>query len=179
MKIPEAVPKLMLLEGIKTEDVANDSGGLTKDGVTHIDYDAYRAKNNLPQQSVADMTDVERDTIYLTQYWLPGGCDMLPDALAFVHFQWCVNHGVVAALRCLKAAIFLRPQCGDLDGSLKGTDVNRVMGNPDVVERYLAIQTATYDRIAQANPTDAAFENGWYNRIQRTRDIIANKPLSV
>ena len=187
MNVENAVVNLLLLEGIQIEDVAGDSGGLTKNGETQDSYDAYRDHKGLPRQSVALMTNEEMYDDYNIQYWEPAGCGLLPAGLDFVHFQWAVNHGVVSSLRHLKTAIFKRPQLGNLDGALATVDVAWIdaeLGLAAVIERLLAIQSATYDRIAQTVlvggvPTDLKFFNGWENRIQRVRDIISGRALSV
>ena len=184
MNINLAVPKLLLLEGTSFEVVINDAGGPTKNGVIQSEYDTYRDGKGLPKQSVALMPDEEMYEIYTDQYWAEGRCDLLPDGLDFVHFQWCVNHGVESAVRCLKVALFKDPQLGNLDGPLTAKDasfLSRWSSEGIVVERYLAIQSATYDRISQAGQpqTQLKFFNGWENRIQRVRDILADKPLSV
>lgn len=187
MNVENAVVNLLLLEGIQIEDVAGDSGGLTKNGETQASYDAYRTLKGLPLQSVALMTNEEMYDDYNIQYWEPAGCALLPPGLDFIHFQWAVNHGVVSALRCLKTALFERPQLGDLNGPLTATDASYAYqwGSMGIVEeRYLAIQSATYDRISQiigagGVQTELKFFNGWENRIQRVRDIIAGRALSV
>ena len=187
MNIQNAVVNLLLLEGQVLEDVEGDSGGLTKNGETQASYDAYRDRKGLPRQTVALMTDAEMYDDYTIQYWEPAGCGLLPAGLDFVQFQWAVNHGVVSALRHLKTAIFRRPQLGNLDGALTTADVAWIdaeLGVATVTERMLAIQSATYDRIAQTIlvggvQTDLKFFNGWENRIQRVRDIISGHALSV
>ena len=176
-----AIVKLLLLEGTTLEKVEGDPGGLTKNGVTQVAYNSYRTGKGLPAQSVALMSDAEMDDIYTGQYWNLAGCPLLPDGLDFVHFQWAVNHGTDSATRCLKLAIFHRPQDSDLDGPLTSSDTGwiQVWGNLAlVVERYLAIQSSTYDRLEQENQSEVQFFDGWENRIQRVRDILAGKPFS-
>jgi lysozyme family protein len=187
MTIQDAVPKLIQLEGEILEDVPDDHGGATKNGVIQSEYDSFRDNKGLSRQSVGLMTDAEMYEIYDTEYWTKGGCGLLPNGLDFVHFQWCVNHGVESATRCLKTALFSRPQVGELDGPLSDHDASRfsVWGSLNIViERYLAIQSATYDRISQNHgegqpETQLKFFNGWENRIQRVRDVLAGRPLSV
>ena len=182
-----ATQNVFLLEGQKLENVPGDLGGLTKNGYTQGAYDSYRDSKKLPRQSVALMTVAETFDAYDADYWDPAGCGELPDGLDFVHFQWAVNHGVVSATRCLKLAVYGRPQLGDIDGPLnqKALSELKKWGVTGLVqERYLAIQSATYDRIAQAHAAGEApgllkFFDGWENRIQRVRDIVAGRPLSV
>lgn len=187
MNLAQGCQGLMLLEGEKLENVPGDPGKLTKNGVTQAAYDRFRDRKGLPRQSVALMTSAETIELYGEDYWAPAGCDHLTDGLDFIHFQWVVNHGVSSSLRCLKLAIYGRPQLGDIDGSLNAKNLAELKkwGVTGLVqERYLAIQSATYDRIAQAHAAGEApgllkFFNGWENRIQRVRDIVAGRPLSV
>ena len=39
--------------------------------------------------------------IYLTDYWIKGGCDALPFPVDVIHFDSCVNPGIGAAIRFL------------------------------------------------------------------------------
>ena len=187
MNLYQGCQGLMLLEGEKLENVPGDPGKLTKNGVTQKAYDAFCDSKKLTRQSVALMTAAETADLYGQDYWEPAGCPELTDGLDFIHFQWAVNHGVSSSLRCLKLAIYGRPQLGDVDGPLNAKDLSELKkwGVTGLVqERYLAIQSATYDRIAQAHAAGEApgllkFFNGWENRIQRVRDIVAGRPLSV
>lgn len=181
MTIIKAIQNLYLLEGRKVELVAGDKGLLTNSGYTQAAYDASRDKRNLPRQSVSLMTQLELEQFYGEDYWIPAGCELLPDGLDFCHFQWVVNHGVTGGLRTLKTAIHYRAQKGDLDGPLMAKDADLIAANSlyTTIERYLGIQSALYDHIEQHDPSQIVNFDGWENRIQRTRDIIAGLPLSV
>lgn len=65
-----------------------DRGGETKYGI---------AKRFHPEINIQKLTLMEAKEIYYREYWIAGGCVNLPDALAVVHFDACVNTGAAAA----------------------------------------------------------------------------------
>lgn len=54
-----------------------------------------------PDVNIKELTVEGAKDIYYRDYWLRAGCDQLPQALAFVHFDASVNHGVGAAKKFL------------------------------------------------------------------------------
>ena len=76
---------------LSAEDAARqgDPGGETKFGICRRFH---------PDIDVTHLTLGEAKEIYRREYWTPSGCDKLPDDLAFVHFDACVNTGSAAAM---------------------------------------------------------------------------------
>lgn len=63
----------------------NDPGGETKYGICKRDHPAVDIKN---------LTVNQAEAIYRTDYWVPAGCDDIPDPLDMVIFDIAVNQGV-------------------------------------------------------------------------------------
>jgi lysozyme family protein len=82
----------------------HDPGGDTNFGITHQEYDKYRSANNLPQQSVRNITVDEYTDIYRNEYWNAMHCDDLPNGTDFVTFDAAVNSGTGRAAQWLKAS---------------------------------------------------------------------------
>ena len=83
----------------------SDKGGATNRGITQATYNEYRSNKELKVQSVRNITTKEVYDIYYSMYWLPGKCNVLPDKLAIVHFDWCVNSGVNRGIKTLQQVI--------------------------------------------------------------------------
>jgi len=89
---PNCLPFTLREEG-GYSDVAGDSGGATKWGVTHATYDAYRDGKGLPRQDVRLITAAERDDIYLGGYWNAIGASGLPAGVDLSGLDYAVNSG--------------------------------------------------------------------------------------
>ena len=79
-------------EGGVSNDAA-DPGRLTKWGITHANYDAWRVSKRLPTQSVRAMTLDECKAIYRRDYWDAMSCDTLPPGYDLCVFDAAVNSG--------------------------------------------------------------------------------------
>lgn len=82
-----------------------DPGGRTNQGVTQRVYDADRRQHRLPVRSVYEMTDQERDDIYLDEYWRPVNGDTLASGVDAVVFDAGVMSGVSRAKTWLNKSV--------------------------------------------------------------------------
>lgn len=148
----------------------SDRGGATMFGVTQAVYDKFRAANNSPRQPVKEIQRPEVWAIYRDMYWLPAGCDKLPDRLAMVQFDTAVNHGVSRAVRLLQEVVAV-PVDG-LFGKITEHAVRDVleMGEDHLIRDYLSAREDLYDEIVERNPSQAVFLRGWKNRIAKLRN---------
>jgi lysozyme family protein len=76
---------------------AHDPGGATNLGIIQREYNAYRDKKGLDQQSVRLITQDEANEIYKIQYWDWLRLDDFPAGIDFAIFDAAVNNGVGAA----------------------------------------------------------------------------------
>lgn len=111
-----ALAFVLAREGGRVDD-PDDRGGRTNMGVTQATYDRYRKNLGLPTKDVWEIEDNEVSGIY-EGIWTTRGCDSLPWPLALAHFDACVNHGTVNAVRILQRAV------GAKDDGVRGPMTN-------------------------------------------------------
>lgn len=99
------LPDTLKEEGGYSND-AHDPGGMTMEGVTQKEYDAWRHKNGLPTQWVRKITADEVRTLYHDEYWLPY-CPKLPVGLNLCLFDTNVNNGIHAGMVLLQHALLV------------------------------------------------------------------------
>lgn len=130
-----------------------DKGGETKFGVS---------KNANPTLNIAELKWSEAKQVYYNKYWLQGKCDKLPDAIAIIHFDACINHGVGRANRMLQQALGV--VVDGIVGSKTLAAANSA--NPNVlVSKYADIRRNFYHSIVRNNSSQSKFLNGWLRRI--------------
>lgn len=113
----------------------------TMAGVTQGTYDAWRMSQGLgPADVCGNLTEAQRQAIFVQRYWLASGADRLPAALSLTHTDFAFNAGVGAAQGILA-------QCG--------TDV-RCYNN----QREIFYRNARGFNLYGA---------GWLNRLNRIR----------
>lgn len=130
-----------------------DRGGETKFGI---------AKNANPSVNIAKLKWDEAKQIYYDKYWLTGKCDNLPKALASIHFDACINHGVGRANKMLQQALGVV-----VDGAIgpKTLAAAKAVDQRKAVTQYATIRRNFYHSIVKNNPSQAKFLNGWLRRI--------------
>ena len=122
-------------------DNKNDKGGRTYKGVTQKTYDSYRKSKKLPKQDVAKMTDSEMKDIYYERFYKASGADKISNPrLALYVFDTAVNMGPGRAKEFLE-------QSGK---NLK---------------KFEQLRRARYRAIAENNPSQRGFLEGWLNRM--------------
>ncbi len=91
--------------------------------------------------------------IYLARYCGPAGCAQLPAALALMHFDAAVNHGVGAALRMLQEAVGT-----EIDGEIGPRTRAAIAAKPldEVIQLYAEIRRARYRALPHSGGLAAA-----------------------
>ena len=140
-------------------DDPNDPGGLTKYGISQAAFPDLDIVNLTPEQAIG---------IYATDYWEPAKCPALPQALALVHFDAAVNCGVGQAARFLQQAVGVT-----VDGIVGPVTIAAAWKAPEAVGAYLSVREAFYRRLAQANPAEGVFLDGWLNRLANLKAFVA------
>ncbi|MEQ1672651.1 MAG: glycosyl hydrolase 108 family protein [Hyphomicrobium sp.] len=99
--------------------------------------------------------------IYRARYWQPGSCASLPEAVALMHFDAAVNHGVGGAIRLLQAALGVAA-----DGEIGPVTLAaaRAQDATLIIERYAELRRARY----RALPHFWRFGRGWLRRVDAT-----------
>lgn len=175
----QALGFVLFAEGVRGESTGYvnsrfDRGGETNFGITHLTYDAYRRSKHLPIQSVKLISRDEVDEIYHINYWLGGGCDLLPPRLALCHFDWCVNHGAFGAIRTLQKVI------GVSDDGIIGTITKQAItraitnqGEKALCATYCVFRENYYRQIAANDRAQQRNLKGWLNRLTALKKEIA------
>lgn len=89
---------VLLREGGLSTD-RYDPGGITKFGIS---------RNAFPDMTEADISALTTERarqIYKAEYWDKGKCGELNQAIAWIHFDSCVNHGILQATYILQKAL--------------------------------------------------------------------------
>lgn len=137
-----------------------DAGGETKYGV---------AKSGNPTVNIAALNWAQAKDIYFNKYWIAGGCHLLGDKLAILHFDGCVNHGIG------RAGKFLQEVVGAVqDGQVgPGTAAKaNALVQVQVINKLCDRREAFYRSIVANNPAQVRFLNGWLRRITEMRAFV-------
>lgn len=156
MSFAKAVAHALKIEGGYVDNPL-DPGGRTNRGITQHYLDVARIAHPdiaLPAD-VKDITDDIAAQLYHVNEWEWIQGDALPDAVAFVMFDFAVNSGPDEAIRCLQRAtkIFI-------DGKL-GPQTLAAAKKPGTVAA-LSVERLLYLAKLKAYPT---FGHGWFMRV--------------
>lgn len=161
-----ALLHVLEMEGGYTDD-PYDPGGPTNKGITletfakwrGVTVDATSRKNLIAALKQIDGATV-RD-IYQARYWHPASCAELPEALAVMHFDAAVNHGVGGAIRFLQAAVRVAA-----DGEIGPNTLAAARTAPPagILARYASLRRQRY----RALPQFQRFGRGWLRRVDAT-----------
>jgi lysozyme family protein len=176
-----ALAHVLDMEGGFSDD-PYDPGGPTNKGITLNDFAKWRgvtvtaisrdglvaALKVIPNEMVTD--------IYRARYWQPASCALLPDAVAVMHFDTAVNHGVGGASGLLQVALGVA-----VDGDIgpETLAAARTQSARISVERYAELRRARY----RALPHFWRFGRGWMRRVDATETLAlsfaGDAPLST
>lgn len=136
----------------------NDLGGETKYGIS---------KRSHPNVNIKNLTLEDAKKIYYCEYWIKGKCDDIPDeTIATKFFDFIVLFGVRAATIVLQRAIRAGGVIVQEDGIFGLQTLSGVLFcKAKILLTGLKCEGACYARlIAQKNPAQQKFLNGWLNR---------------
>lgn len=161
-----ALAHVLEMEGGFTDDPF-DPGGPTNKGILLRELaewngesltalNAERLKNEL--RAIPD--DTVR-AIYEARYWRTAGCEALPPALAFMHFDCAVNQGVGTAIRMLQQAVGT-----DADGEIGPMTRAAIAHTP--VAKALSAYADIRRRRYRALKHFWRFGRGWLKRVETT-----------
>lgn len=157
---------VLAMEGEYSND-PYDPGGPTYKGITlgvlakwrGVTVDAASRAQWITALKAID--DATVHDIYHARYWQPASCALLPEAIAAMHFDAAVNHGVGGAIRLLQAALGVA-----VDGDIGPQTLQAARSQPEssVIARYGALRRARY----RALPHFWRFGRGWLRRVDAT-----------
>jgi len=154
-------------------DHVDDRGGATKYGISlaylrHLpdgDLDGFvdgdlNRDGKVDARDIVMLTPEDAARLYRSGFWLPCRCDDLPPALAVALFDFAVNSGPAIARRGLQEALGVK-----VDGVLgPRTLAAAEKADPSALARFLAVRCRFIAGIIRRDPSQAAFELGWYKR---------------
>ena len=145
-------------------DDPDDRGGTTKYGITQATYDEWRKLQNKPTERVAALTRDTAAVVYYSLFWLRGRCDRLPVPVDALHFDACVNHGVLNAGRMLQQALSMA--AADVDGVVGPKTIGTALAANPILTfgRYMRQRMALWLVLAGSNPKQMKFLTGWLHR---------------
>ena len=164
-----ALSHVLEMEGGYSDD-PYDPGGPTNKGITLSDFAKWRGvtvtalSRGALIEALKNIADATVADIYRARYWQPASCAALPDAVALMHFDAAVNHGVGGATRVLQAALGAA-----VDGEIGPETLQAARAQParTIVERYAERRRARY----RALPHFWRFGRGWMRRVDATEKL--------
>ncbi|MHC5818393.1 MAG: glycoside hydrolase family 108 protein [Nostoc sp.] len=164
----EALRFILAAEGGISND-KNDSGGLTKFGITHTEYYNYRAKKGLAQRSVRLISPSEAQDIYKHYYWENSGCDYPPRRIAIACLDWQVNSG--RGFSTLQASIGVKPDA--IVGHQTLNELNYWLAKgkeTELLHNYFDIRENDYRRWGVGS--QRVFLQGWMSRAEALKKYL-------
>ncbi len=143
-----------------------DRGGETKFGV---------AKNANPDLDITHLTWAKAKAVYYDRYWMTGGCDRLKGRVAVLHFDGCVNHGVVRAKK------FLQSSVGATADGIIGEKTLGAIASQDpiwICNKICDLREQFYRDIVANKPSQERFLKGWLRRIDEMRAFTTDPQVS-
>jgi uncharacterized protein (TIGR02594 family) len=161
-----ALAHILMMEGGYTDDPL-DPGGPTNLGLTLVDLAAnqHQPLNDATRPALLaklkSLTPPEAAPVYLTRYWQPARCPDLPPALALMHVDAAVNHGLGAAARMLQQALGVT-----VDGEIGPETLSaaHAQQTAETLSAYAALRRTRY----RALPHFYRFGRGWLARVDQT-----------
>lgn len=168
-----AVDFTLRSEGVLSNN-PNDSGGLTKFGVTQATWTAYLSHVaggvSLPR-SVAQITVDQAIDCYHIVFWNETGIVTLPRELQGPAFDCAVNSGPALAIKAIQSAVGVTA-----DGQLGPATLAKVTTLQPSALRKVRNDAVTYRLIfdadlVQHNAKDVTFIEGWVRRVTKLYDF--------
>lgn len=181
-----ALPHVLEMEGGFTDD-PDDPGGPTNKGIIldvfcrHTERPLNRLTRSQRIEELRKIPDALVKEIYHSRYWLPSKAPKMPAAIAFMHFDASVNHGLTGAARLLQQAVVRQDRDIEIDGEI-GPLTQAAIDTADLarlLSDYADVRRAKY----RALPHLWKFGRGWLNRVQQTesraRPLLKGRPALI
>lgn len=169
MTVASLIDRVIDREGGYVDNPA-DRGGPTKYGITLATL--YEWRGRLVGAFDVQMLSVdEARAIYRTKYFDDPGLDAVSDpGLQELLFDYAVNSGPTTAVKALQAALEV-PVDGVL-GPVTRAALTKVTNQPALFYRVKAERYEALLRFVGVDPEQAAFVQGWANRLDQFEERI-------
>jgi lysozyme family protein len=149
------IPIIFKNEGILSDNV-NDSGGLTKYGISQRAY---------PNLDIRNLTKQQAEEIYKRDYYDVCKIDLIENELLAIHvFDMAVNAGIGRSIRMLQRVILV-----DVDGVMGEKTINTA-NSGNWADAFIQARINYYKQIATGR--NLVFLNGWLARVQNTTKAL-------
>ncbi|MDP3495272.1 MAG: glycosyl hydrolase 108 family protein [Hyphomonadaceae bacterium] len=150
--------------GISDRPLSADPGGLTNKGVTQATYDKWRAKKDLPPQSVRKLTVAEYTDLYRTEFWDEIKGDTLPSGIDLAVFDYAVNSGPSRAAKDLQRTLGVK---ADSHIGLATMEALEAANHDDVVAKLSDRRLRFMKSLKNWEPN----KNGWTKRVAHIKAV--------
>ena len=156
-KFLKAFDYLMYHEGGYVED-PQDAGGETCYGIS---------KRSYPHLDIKNLTRDQARQIYFVDFWMKAKCEQINDEnIAIKLFDLAVNMGIPQAVKLIQRALRAN-RTRVLEDGIIGSVTLAAINKADPTDLLAALKSESagyYRLIAQANPSQQKFIEGWLNR---------------
>jgi lysozyme family protein len=156
-KFLKAFDYLMYHEGGYVKD-PKDAGGETKFGVS---------KRSYPHLDIKNLTRDQARQIYFVDFWMKAKCEQIEDEnIAIKLFDLTVHTGIPQAIKLIQRALRAAGAQVAEDGII-GSITLKAINDADSTDLLAAIKSESagyYRLIANANPSQQKFIQGWLQR---------------
>ena len=167
----ELLAHVLEMEGGFTDD-PDDPGGPTNKGIILAVYARHtgRPLNDATHAArvgeLRDISDALVEDIYRKRYWRPSRAAEMPAAIAFMHFDASVNHGVRGAAKLLQRALKAQSPALEVDGEIGPLTMAAVTRADELrlIDDYAEARRRHYRALKHF----WKFGRGWLNRVART-----------
>lgn len=115
-----------------------------------------------PEEDIPNLSEERAKYLYYHYYWKPMGVEWLPDEAALHIFDHGVNAGKGVAIRMAQRMVGV-----DADGRIGPVTRRAISAYQTFVEDYKQERRAYYTAVARGK--NAAFLQGWLNRVEKCR----------
>ena len=162
----DSLEHVLEMEGGFSDD-PHDRGGPTNKGVTLAVFSRHTRRPinaDSRDELIMDLkviTDRVASEIYRERYWSPSRAASMPPAVALMHFDASVNHGLAGGAALLQQAVRVK-----VDSEIGPVTLHAIQAIDPVtlIERYAALRRARYRRL----PHFWRFGRGWLSRVSKT-----------
>ena len=138
-----------------------DPGGPTNKGVTLKTF-RYAYGEERTEEELKNISDAQVKSLYHVAYWMPCGCQLLPDGVDYMMFDGAVNSGVSQSIKWLQSTIEAR-----VDGKMGPLTLAAVSkSSPEYLINYTL--TTRLNMLKSLRTWDT-FGKGWERRISEVR----------
>lgn len=151
--------------GDKYHEVAGDSGGATKYGVSLTFYKTIEP--DATKEDIKNLSYQDAYSIYKKYFYEDINLHLIDNELLRLHiFSHAVNAGSGKAVKMLQKILGVTED--GLLGTKTASKANFYPEQGELVQGYANARRIFYEKIVAKNPTQKKFLQGWLNRVNTT-----------